>query len=333
MNKKFMGRKSLRFSLICLILISASIFSFADSFKVRKVTELSISPSGEKKSIKAGLDDAIIIKLPDDLSFIEGIELSFKVPQAVAIWGENISWAFYDGISPDPTSDNLDYSGLRSTTGTFSNSYSLNLKIPLKKNNSIKKDAYSQYIKSVPEIVGGKIFLRLQTTTKGIPDAVYNSQLLITGKPLFINRGKLYMDLKDPDGKDVKPVTLFVDGSAVDMGSNGLLLSPGMHNISITSDFYRNEQRTVSIEQGKTHRMSVELRSVVPTIRIAAPDCSKIYLDETLVTSTASPIEVQQGDHTIRFVIGNYETVRTVSALNGRSYLVSIKLDASVTEE
>lgn len=337
MNEKFFGRKSSRFSrrllTLGLMLIVMGISAFADSFKVHKVTELSISSGGEKKSIRAGIDDGIIIKLPDDLTFIEGIELSFKVPQAIAAWGNSVSWSFYDGITPEPNTESIDYSGAKGTNGTFGNSYSLNLKIPLKKNNSIKKDAYSQYVKSVPEIVGGKIFLRLQMNMKGIPTEAYDSQLLITGKPLFINKGKLYMDVKDPDGNQPKPFTLFVDGSAVDMGSGGLLLSPGMHNISLTSDFYRNEQRTVTIEQAKYHRISIDFKSVVPTIRIAAPDGAKIYLDENPVNASATPIEVQQGDHTVRFVIGNYETVRTVSALNGRSYLVSVKLDAFVTEE
>ena len=336
MNEKFYGRKSSRFSkrllALGLMLAAMGISAFADSFKVHKVMELAISSGGEKKSIRAGIDDGIIIKLPEDLTFIEGIELSFKVPQAVASWGNSISWAFYDGITPEPNAENIEYSGAKGTNGTFGNSYSLNLKIPLKKNNSIKKDVYSQYIKSVPEIVDGKIFLRLQLNMKGIPNEAYDSQFLITGKPLFINKGKLYMDVKDPNGSQVKPFTLFVDGSAVDMGSGGLLLSPGMHNISLTSDYYRNEQRTVTIEQAKSHRISIDLKSVVPTIRIAAPDGAKIFLDENLV-APATPIEVQQGDHTVRFVIGNYETVRTVSALNGRSYLVSVKLDAFVTEE
>ena len=319
--------------LLCMSVFSPGNSAFADSFRVQNVAELTISAGGEKKSIRAGVNDGIIIKLPDDLTFIEGIELSFKVPQAVASWGSNIFWAFYDGIYPEPDAEIIDYTGVKGTNGAFGNSYSLNLKIPLKKDNGIKKDAYSQYVKSVPEVVDGKIFLRLQLNMKGIPDAAYDSQFLITGKPLFINKGKLFMDFNDPDGKDIKPLTLFVDGTAVDMGSEGLLLTPGMHNISITSDFYRNEQRTVTIEQAQCHRMSIDFKSVVPTIRIAAPDGSKVYLDETPVNLSPDPIEVQQGDHTVRFVIGNYETVQTVSALNGRSYLVSVKLDASVTEE
>ena len=53
----------------------------AEPFRVRKTNLIAIDSLFEKKSVEAGVNDAVVIKLPEDKTFIEGIEISIKVPK------------------------------------------------------------------------------------------------------------------------------------------------------------------------------------------------------------------------------------------------------------
>lgn len=319
--------------LLVLFLFAAPFFAVSESFRVHKSQLLTVSASGDKSSVRAGVNDSLVIQLPDDLTFVEGVELTFKVPQEVAAWRDSVVWSFYDGVYPSPSEKTIDYSGVRSTTGTFGSSYSLTLKIPLSRKNSIKRDAYSQYVSAVPDVVDGKIFIRLQLAMKGTSDDIHSAQFQVTAKPLFINKGKLRIQAAAPGGGTVQPYTVFVDGAALSVPKDGVLLSPGVHNINIVSEYYRNEMRTVTVEQAKYQTLSLDFRSITPTIRVAAPGGTRVFIDDEALEDFSEPVEVSQGDHVVRFMIGDYETVRQVSAMNGRSYTVAVKVDATVTEE
>lgn len=302
----------------------------AESFRAGKVCTLSVSAAGTVNSITAGVNDCIIVELPDDMTFVEGLELNFKLPTEIASKKESVSWAFYDGIFPSPAQGNLEYSGIKMLSGTFGGSYSLNMKIPLKDGVHLKKDNYSYIAKSVPAISDGKIFLRIHPSPKFSEADFTSTQIKVSGKAIHANMGKLSIEATYPKGEH-NPYTVFVDGSSAD-GEN-LLLPPGIHTVSLVSDHYRNEQRTVTIEQGKHHVLRIELKSVTPVIRISAPEGTKVYMDGNFIQNVSTPIEVSQGDHNIRFVFGNYETVKGISVLNGCNYTVSVILDATISEE
>ena len=305
----------------------------AETFRVHDVILLDIDSSGEKTTVSAGINDAVLIALPEDLTFVEGIELVFKVPQEVAAWRDSVAWSLYEALSPQPAAGQIDYSGTRSTVGTFGSSLSLNMQIPLYRENTIKKNAYSQYIAQVPDTTGGAIFLRLQLAMKGTGEEVYAARFEISGKPLFIDKGILILETSAPGGGAVQPYTVFVDGMAAEPADGELLLSPGSHDLSIVSDFYRNETRTVTIEQAKRTRIGIAFRAITPLVRLAVPEGTVVYLDDVLLEVASEPIPVTQGDHQLKFKVGDYELVKTISAVNGRTYTVSVNVDAHILEE
>lgn len=304
---------------------------FAQSFRANKVVNLAVSTEGSSHSVKAGPNDCILIELPDDMTFVDGVELSFKFPSEIATSKGSVLWSFYEGIFPSPSAGNLDYHGTKTMSGTFGGTYSMNMKIPLKKDVPLKKDIYSYLLPSVPEITEGKILVRMQLSAKYPHEKFSYTQINVSAKPIHTNRGQLTIVPDYPAGKK-NPYTVLVDGNIADDGKD-LLLVPGIHTLSIVSDYYRTEQRTITIEQGKRHTLKIELQSIVPVVRISAPEGTRVYIDGAIVQNIQSPVEVTQGEHNLRLVFGNYETVKSLSVLNGRSYTISVSLDADIFEE
>ena len=116
MINRIICKKTVLFSLFLL----AGIFSLeAESFRVSKVHEISVIQSVDSESTeKLGINEALAIKLPSDQTFIEGLELKFEIPEAVASWMDSVACSVYANITPDPKSTQIDYSGTRAYVKT-----------------------------------------------------------------------------------------------------------------------------------------------------------------------------------------------------------------------
>ena len=302
-------------------------------FKVHQTLTLAIPEDGAPQTVTAQANDAIVISLPEDKSFIEGLEILFKVPPEVAQWMDSVSWAFYNGVKPEPTENRTDYRGKRTTVGTFGDLLSLSIKVPLSKDNGIKQDAYSVYIDDIPDFKNGKVFVRLQMASRVAPPTLEQSTFEITVKPIYINKGRLNITLLPPEGEQLKDTDIFIDGQEVKLEGGGISVSPGIHDISVVSGSYRNEVRTVTVAQAKVVDLEIKMRDITPAVRLALPVGTQAYCDGTKVEDPKKPLKLDQGRHSFRFVLGGYEISKQVDIVNGHSYTVALNIDASVSEE
>ena len=304
----------------------------AEDFRVHKVVPISIKSTDERTTATLGANDALLIELPEDMTYIQGVELTFKVPQVVSEWRDSVAWSVYSGVKPAPVPGKIDYSGSRIKVGTFGSSLSLSMLFPLSKDNPLKKTPYSVYMDDMPDISGGKIFLRLQLAMKGASEEIASAKFSVTAHPIFLNKGKLTVSALSPDGTDVKPYSAFIDGKAVELTAKGILLETGEHTLSLVSEFYRNEVRTINIDQAKTTALQIQFRDITPTVTLSAPKGTSVIFDDEPAQVLEEAFTVTPGEHTVRFVFGDYELVKTMRAENGRSYNVSVQMDAFITE-
>ncbi len=317
---------------LCLALFTA-LSASAESFRVHKTVLLQVSTADTSRSVFAGVNDAIAVELPEENEFIEGIDVYFKVPQEVSYWMDSVAWSLYSGIKPEPSETKIDYKGKKETVGTFGSLLTYDIKLPLKVPNTIKQDSYSTYIETLPQTTGGKLFVRLQLAMKGTPDSLTDSLFEVSAKPIYINKGRLSLSVTLPEHVTPSPYTVFLDGKEVDLKEEGMLVTPGVHTLSIESESYRNEVRTVTVEQAKILSVKIQLKDIAPQIRLSAPKDTVAYCDDVPVQNLEEPFTVPQGKHTFRFVLGGYEIVKNLEALNGKNYTVAVTIDAEVTEE
>lgn len=304
-----------------------------ETFRTHSANIIRLEDSFDKKSCTSGINDCVIVKLPEDTTFLQGIEINVKVPKEVAEWRDSVAWSLYSSVTPEPDEKQIDFSGIRSETGTF-DSLSLNLLVPLEKANTIKKDAYSHLTDFIASREDGFIFLRMQLVMKGVSDSILNAQFQVQAKPILIDKGTITVKTTIPENSsgEIEPYTLFMDGKQVKIDGKGILVETGSHNISLVSDFYRNEVRTITVEQAKNTEIEIQLRDIKPVICLVAPENTKVFFDDEEYKAPVDPFYTTQGDHRVKFVVGDYEIVRTITVSNGRSYNVAINIEAQVNE-
>ena len=311
--------------------VSASLY--AESFRVGKVHEVSVLQSSDSEAIaKLGINEALAITLPNDQTFIEGLELKFEIPEAVASWMDSVACSVYSNITPTPKASQIDYSGTRAYVRTLPGKLSWVLQIPLKKDNSIKSNNYTTKVDTIVTPSKNVLFVRLQPVMKGVPEETLNSIIPITVKPILSNKGLLALNLMSPEEK-LAPCTVFIDEKITQLPpDNKILLETGIHNVSIISEEYRNEVRTVRIDMAKVTELSVAMKSIEPTLLITAPEGTEVLLDDVKCTIIGKEFVISEGDHKIRFSIGGYEIVRTITATKGRTYTANFSLDLDISE-
>lgn len=319
----------------------AAVFTFfrganlaAENFSVTNLHKLNILPSLEKSSVWVSINDAVEVSLPENMTYIQGIEISFKIPNQNVSSAENIYWSFYkDSVLISEEGQQSQYTGYRIASGTFASPKTRNIKIPLIKENNIKTDAFSYCIPYTGEYTQGKFIIKLQNLKKGSMANASDFSIEVSGKPIFMDQGTLFLSLRPPSGTQLQPCIIFVDGISLDEHSKGIKLSPGIHELLVTSDHYRNEIRTFTVEKAQNSYLEVSLRDIAPSLRIIAPEGTKIFLDEQPILNRQQFFTIQDGEHLLRMKLGGYEIVRTLSAEKGHSYTLSLTLEASVTEE
>lgn len=311
------------------LLVCAAASLHAESFRVHKLIPVTVSENPQEQ--EAGINDALALTLPQDMTFVNGIELTFKIPQDIATWRDSVAYSVYDGITPKPDSSKIDYEGKRLSVGTFPGKLSLTIFIPLAEDFSVKDSPYYEKIPVIPDAKGGTVFFRMQLAMKGTPTSLEESKFKVSAKPVYRNKGKLSLRITEPKPNDTHPYAVFIDGNETNL-SKPCILSVGEHHLSITSESYRNEVRTFRIEQARTTALEVALKGIEPTLKIVSPENAKITFDGSTLTSVKDEFVINPGDHTIVFSIGDYELVKTVTAVNGRSYTVNLAIDATVSE-
>lgn len=323
---------------ILIIFFSLNSLIVSETFRTKKLHIITINDITLNNSesdlplqtpIQVGINDSICIKLPKDLTFIQGIELDIKIPTLIAKCPNTIIYSLYENISPVPTEKTIDYSGKELFTGVYPGLLSLKIQIPLIKGNTIKKTPYADKT-FIPEHSRNFIFLRNQLAMKGVPSGIFKEHFTVSAKPILLNKGRLILKT---NLSSFNNIIVTIDDKPIQLDkNNACFLKPGSHSITISGTSIRNENRSCFIEVAKNTVLEVNFTDTIPTIKVKMPQ-------GTIITETNKQIEVKNdsftlspGEHTLVFSLGGYEIVKQVTIQEGRSYSIDITFDASFTE-
>ncbi len=339
LNSIYNSKKNLNSLFFSFLLLFVCSKATTEDFRVHKTFLEPINQDTQKAETKVGINDSLAVELPEDLTFLKGIEITFKLTEELSSWADAIALGIYDNITPLPQENIIDYSGNRKYFTTFPYKISWTIQIPLTEKSDLKDSPYTTAIAYIPDIKNKIIFLRLQLVMKGMPESLLETQIPTTIKPIFSDEGKLKLTFKETDKnlinqetKTIQPFTVFIDNKKITPNENGIIESTGTHTVSIVSDYYRNEVRTVQINQAKTTNLEIPLRDTSPTIIITAPTNATVFFDGNQIKNVNEEFSIPEGAHTVHFVIGDYEIEKKINVSEGHSYKVSCVVDATVTE-
>lgn len=308
---------------------------FAENFRIAKLHTVEITEDADFTATeKLTLNDAMAIFLPESMEYIDGLEIRFEIPEEVALQKSCCEFSIYDYVIPGPRTDQIDYSGNRIFRGVIPGKLSWIVQIPFSQNNNLKSNQYTTKIGQLPNLKENYIFIKLRQLLAVLPPELENSIITVTIKPILSSKGKLNITLACPDD-NIESCAIYIDDYAYNMNTirNGILLDSGIHSISIISEYYRTEVRKIRIDQAKQTDITISMKSIEPTLLIIAPAGVKVFIDDELCHSIGKEFIVPEGKHKLRFSVGDYEVIRSITVIKGKTYKANISIEFQIQEE
>jgi hypothetical protein len=324
----------LRLLRLATFVIGLAGFSTLAAEDLRTLIAASISLPTDAQGVVVPVlyNEALAITLPKDAPFIQGMEIEVRSPGAALALPGAMAWEIWRRLDPLPEKNRFSYQGERMLSQVLPARAGYIIQIPLRGDHTLHSTPFATLLPTVIEPKDFPFMFRLMAIAKGVPPDLEKTPFQVRVRPLFTDEGALKLGLRFPDNAERGDLSVLVDGKAVD-AKDVLVMKPGPHFLRISSENYREESRSFTIEQGKTLELSIELADTTPILLIEAPDSAFILLDGQKLNHVAKPsMTVEAGEHTIFCKIGDYSLTRKFTAFRGKTYKVLLSIDLSVQE-
>lgn len=295
------------------------------------------APEGTRLSV--AYNEAVAIVLPKESPFIQGFEIEVKIPQAAINFPGALAYELWRRLDPAPDKNRFGYEGDRIITQPLPPRGSLVLQVPIRKDHSLKTSPYSTVIPTILDPKDFPLVFKFYAISKGIPPELENAAFQVRIRPLLTDEGALRVSLHFPEGADKTAVVVSLDDKRLTDaryldGRDLLVLKAGTHYLRVSSDKFRDESRTFTIDQGRVLDLVIELQDTTPLLVIEAPDSAQISIDgQRLKPDQRTSLNVDVGEHTVSCRIGDYVITRKFTAYRGKTYRLVLAVDLQVQEQ
>ncbi|MGO8694799.1 MAG: hypothetical protein ACLQMF_14140 [Rectinemataceae bacterium] len=294
------------------------------------VTVSADDPDGTQLTM--GYNDAVAVLLAKDSAFVQGFEIELKLPSVAMRMPGGFAYELWSDISPPPDKKRYGYHGERIITLPIPPHAGIVLQIPVRKDFSIQPSPYATLVPTVVEAKDFPFIFKLLPVAKGFGSEIESARFHVRVRPILSNEGALNLKLRFPEGSTDRAVTVTIDDNRVDPASR-IILPYGVHRLQVSSESYRDENRSFVIEQGQTMDLAVDLRDTTPIVLIDAPDSAVVTIDGQKIDHVAKPqITLEPGDHSVSCRIGDYTIIRKFTAFRGKSYRLVLTVDLIIQE-
>ncbi|GMO68163.1 MAG: hypothetical protein Ta2A_16310 [Treponemataceae bacterium] len=319
------------FFLFMLIVQNAA---FGEQLQVKKMHVVKMESNNESVTTQLEIDDGLFIEIPSFRTFLDGIEITLKIPAEIMNSQESFSYLFYDDILPRPRAATAKYTGTRLLNEQLPQAAGLTITIPYG-GAKFERNPYRTIAPFSLTDAQPTVFFKLQSAQGSA--SKHSAQITVTVKPIIKEKGTLSLKILYPPDKPSlagKNYSVFIDDKAVETNANEpVFLGTGLHHISVISSFFRNETRTFTIVRAQNTAMEIRLRDASPVLHINAPAGTEIYFDGARLPNINAPFTITATDHVIRVSLGDYETTQILHAINGKTYTMTFAISVEINEE
>ncbi|MDR0447103.1 MAG: hypothetical protein LBH07_00370 [Treponema sp.] len=273
-----------------------------------------------------------IIQLEGDTRFFRGIELELTAPQNFLSHRGNFAVALYGELDQVPRPGTAELEGRRLAFDQLPAKIQTIYQIPLIAGHGFRTTPYATVLTGVISQLSFPLLFRLMPVVRGVPAEVESMVFSLNVKPILNNEGALKINFRYPANLLNRPFTVLLDNEPVENPGREMLLREGEHQLAIVSEDYRNKNVRFIIERAKTLDLMVELMDTTPLLVFEYPENARIFLNNTYLPNPKLPQPVAPGQHEIRFHVGDYTVIRSITVQKGKTYRLALSVDVNITE-
>jgi hypothetical protein len=278
--------------------------------------------------------EGAVVRLPEDLEFVDGIELDLKIPKAAQAIKGAFLLIVYKRVSPVPDKSNVSYQAERVSMQVIPARVSQVYQVPIRADHGIKASPYSIILPLV-QPKDFPIVVRLMPAVKGISEELEKAAFGLSARQIPREEASLELSYAWGEGlgQDT-PVSVWIDDREQPGPGQAFILKPGNHTLRVSGSAVRDEFRSFTLVRGQRLALEIALEDVTPRLILEYPERTQVELDgKRLSQDQGVPAAISPGEHVIAFLVGDYTIQRKLTVKRGKTYRVSLAIDARVEEE
>ena len=320
--------------LLSLLLPGVCLYAQTESFRttIDAVIEINTDlPPAHSATI--GINNSIIIGIGQDIRFIRGIEIEMTAPQSWLPHRGALVMMIYNNLSIQTGFGVTDLTGSRIAFEPLPSRLRIIYHVPIRLQHGLRTTTSVTVPSPVVPPQAFPIMFRLMQIGKGLPDEFDKLTFNITARPILSDEGAVRLIPRYPPLLRNRPFTVLINDEVISNISEQIILREGEHHLVILSDDYRNESRRFFVERGRIIDLILELHDPTPFIIFEAPQNAQIYLNNTPIPNNREPIVIEPGSHEIKYQLGDYTVIRSISIQRGKTYRIALAVDLTIQEE
>ncbi|MBN1686448.1 MAG: hypothetical protein JW852_07320 [Spirochaetales bacterium] len=311
-------------------LLLALVVNAAGADNLRGPVTAILRTGSANDSVRFGAGDLIVIESGSVGPMAAAMKVDLGIPDNLRHYRGTYALYLYKKVSPPPSIERKNYVAEAVEFLLLPPSSRLTLHLPLSTGYMIEESFDVSVIDTVFREDDFPLVLAVMQVMKGIPSEIAESVFDVSVSFVPSSLGGLRLELVFPDTGEL-PYAVKVDGAAARRTGNEFILQEGLHTLEITSPNYSNETVTFSVEAGAYTDLRVELQARSSRFIAEVPEGTRVFLDGALIeTQNAKGMEIEPGDHSVVFKIGDYALSKSFSVLPGTTCTLSLDMEIDV---
>jgi len=326
-------KKSIFILIITFLFLVTNLHSESFRTNVQGTIDVTLErPAGNEGSVTIGIDDSVLINLNADVRFLRGVELEISAPQAWMQYRGALGMMMYNGLNTRTASGVTEFIGRRMIFEPLPSRLRTVYQIPIRQQHGLRTTTSATVTPNVIHPDTFPILFRLTPIDKGLPAAFERLTFTVTARPILSDEGAVRITTRFPPQQRNRPFTVLINDNVISNISDEIVMRTGEHHLVILSDDYRTESRRFLIERAKVIDLVIELKDPTPIIIFEGPQNTLVFLNNTQI-DVFRPITIEPGTHEVKYQIGNYTIIKSITIQRGKTYRIALEVDLNISEE
>jgi hypothetical protein len=315
-------------ALILLIFLIALSRLVGDNIRGAVVAEL--DPSAESRSTTFGPGDIVAVRSNGLDAIQAAIKIELQIPEAVREYRGAYALYIYKNISPEPVTGRESFRAEEVEFLLLPASSRFTVYLPAVDGFAAEESFDISLVDGVVRAEEYPLLIAVLPVMKGIPARISRSVFEIDVSLVPSSNGTLRLEVNAP-GPDDLPFAVSINGVEKGFVATGYSLPEGLHQLRITSPHFNDYTVNFTVEAGTYTDVRVELEAKASKFIAEVPEGTRIFLDGELIENPGpAGIEIEPGEHTAVFKIGDYSLSRSFSVLPGTTSTLSVDMEIEV---
>ena len=321
---------------IILLLVFVSGSAYCDNIMgpVKKIIDSKVMKNSSVIELEISPEEIFSI-IPDYKNLPDIISIEIRSSDLIKQFRDSFSLYSYSNIIPFPVLETKSYTGKYINSHLIPDRTRFFIDIIFNKNINKQRVPGTKIIDLIEQKDEKPLMFSILPVMKGVPDYLFLEKFKIKIIPQWAETGNINLKVSylSSDNKKIETESykIYINDKEFNTQPD-IILKTGIHKITVIKEGFISFEENITLKTNENRVVKVILKKNRPEITIFSPKESVLFIDG-IKQERKKITEIDEGEHTILFKLGEYSMSRKITIENGKKYIINLLLDIEIKEK